>query len=50
VKAKPRSFDILSSFKITKGTGQHWSHPVIKEGRLYLRHGDALMVFDIARE
>jgi len=50
VKANPRSFDIVSSFKITKGTGQHWSHPVIKAGRLYLRHGDALMVFDIARE
>ena len=50
VNATPRSFDIVSSFEITKGTGQHWAHPVIKAGRLYLRHGDALMVHDIARE
>jgi outer membrane protein assembly factor BamB len=50
VDASPKSFDILSSFEITKGTGQHWAHPVIKAGRLYVRHGDALMVYDIARE
>jgi outer membrane protein assembly factor BamB len=50
VDATPSSFDILSSFEITKGTGQHWAHPVIKAGRLYLRHGDALMVYDIARK
>jgi outer membrane protein assembly factor BamB len=36
-----------SSFKITKGTKEHFSHPVIKNGILYQRHGDALMAFDI---
>ena len=50
VDASPTSFDIVSSFEITKGTGQHWAHPVIKAGRLYLRHGNALMVFDISRK
>jgi outer membrane protein assembly factor BamB len=37
----------LSSFKITKGTRHHFSHPVIYRGILYQRHGDALMAFDI---
>lgn len=50
VDASPDSFDILSSFEITEGTGQHWAHPVIKNGRLYVRHGDTLMVYDIARD
>ena len=50
MNASPGPFDILSSFEITKGTGQHWAHPVIKAGRLYIRHGDALMVYDIARK
>lgn len=50
VNATPGSFDVLSSFEVTKGTGQHWAHPVIRSGRLYLRHGDALMVYDIARK
>jgi outer membrane protein assembly factor BamB len=50
VDATPASFDIISSFEITKGTGRHWAHPVIKDGRLYLRHGDALMTFSINRD
>ena len=49
VKATPEKFDIVSSFKIPLGTGPHWSHPVISNGNLYVRHMDALMVFDINR-
>lgn len=37
----------LSSFKITKGTGHHFSHPVIYRGVLYQRRGQALMAYDI---
>ncbi|MFC2151721.1 PQQ-binding-like beta-propeller repeat protein [Bacteroidota bacterium] len=47
VKATPEKFDIISSFKIPLGTGPHWSHPVIKDGVLYIRHVDALMAYDI---
>lgn len=47
VDAKPSSFNLISSFRISKGTDQHWSHPVIHDGRLYLRHGNALMAFNI---
>lgn len=36
-----------SSFKITKGNREHFSHPVIKNGVMYQRRGDALMAFDI---
>jgi len=38
----------VSSFRVTRGTEQHFSHPVIYRGVLYLRHGDALMGFRIA--
>jgi outer membrane protein assembly factor BamB len=37
--------DIVSEFKITKGEGPFWAHPVISNGRLYIRHGDVLMVY-----
>ena len=37
----------LSSFKIKKGSGHHFSHPVIYEGILYQRRGNALMAYDI---
>ncbi len=38
---------IISSFKITKGTKEHFSHPVIKNGLLYIRHGKSLMAYKI---
>jgi len=47
VKASPKEFDIVSSFKITKGTDEHWAHPVICDGRLYIRHGETLMAYNV---
>lgn len=47
VKATPEKFDIVSRFKITMGTGQHWAHPVIYDGVLYVRHGESLMAYKI---
>jgi outer membrane protein assembly factor BamB len=47
VKPNPQKFDVISSFEITDGSGPHWAHPVIADGRLYVRHGDVLMVYDI---
>jgi hypothetical protein len=38
----------VSSFRITRGTKEHFSHPVIHNGVLYQRRGDALMAFDIS--
>jgi len=38
----------VSSFKITRGNKEHFSHPVIHKGVLYLRHGTVLMAFDIS--
>jgi outer membrane protein assembly factor BamB len=48
VKPNPQKFDVVSSFRVTKGSGPHWAHLVIKNGRLYIRHGEMLMVYDIA--
>jgi len=47
VKASPEKFEIVSSFRVTQGSGQYWAHPAISDGRLYIRHGDALMAYDI---
>jgi outer membrane protein assembly factor BamB len=50
VKPNPAKFEIISSFKVTEGSGEHWAHPVIHQGRLYIRHGNTLMAYDIARK
>ncbi|MFC2103906.1 PQQ-binding-like beta-propeller repeat protein [Bacteroidota bacterium] len=48
VKATPEEFKIVSSFKIPLGNGPYWSHPVIHNGILYVRHGKALMAYSIS--
>jgi outer membrane protein assembly factor BamB len=50
VRPSPEGFKIISSFRVTHGDGQHWAHPAISDGRLYIRHGDALMAYDIKAE
>jgi len=50
VKADPAGFELVSSFKVTLGQKEHWAHPVICGKRLYIRHGDVLMAFDISDE
>jgi hypothetical protein len=47
VKPNPEKFELFSSFKVTLGTDQHWAHPVIHRGVLYIRHGDALMAYKL---
>jgi outer membrane protein assembly factor BamB len=40
--------NIISSFTVPSGEGPHWAHLVIKDKKLYVRHGNSLMVYDIA--
>ena len=47
VKPNSQKLEVVSSFRITKGTGPYWAHPVINKGRLFVRHGDYLAVYSI---
>lgn len=47
VTPKRDAFEVVSQFKITKGEGPHWAHPVIVDGVLYIRHGSALMAYKV---
>lgn len=48
LKVNPEKFELVNSFKVTQGdVGPFWSHPVIHQGILYLRHSNALMAYDI---
>jgi outer membrane protein assembly factor BamB len=50
VRPNPQELDVISSFKIKEGSGPHWAHPVIDNGRLFVRHGDVMMVYDIGKK
>ncbi len=47
VKADPKEFKLLGETKVELGTEQHWAHPVIHQGILYVRHGEVLMAYKI---
>jgi len=43
----PDGLDVVSRFRVTEGRREHWAHPAIAGARLYIRHGDALVAYDI---
>jgi outer membrane protein assembly factor BamB len=47
VKISGGKMELVGNFKIDKGTKEHFSHPVISNGVLYIRHGNALMAYEI---
>ena len=47
VEPTPKEFKVVGTFRIDKGSGPHWTQPVIYKGVLYIRHGDVLMAFKI---
>jgi hypothetical protein len=50
VSANPSSFNVISKFQVPLGTDQHWSHPVISNGRFYVRHGNSLMAYNLKKK
>ena len=47
VEANTNGFKIAGQTKVELGSDQHWSHPVIDNGKLYLRHGNVLIAYKI---
>jgi len=47
INADPINMEVVSKFKITKGTKEHFAHPVIHDGKLYVRHGNTLQAFQL---
>jgi outer membrane protein assembly factor BamB len=48
VRPNPAEFEIVSTTSIDIGSGHHFAHPVIHEGRLFVRRGDGMIVFNIS--
>jgi len=49
VKPNPNKFEVISSFKVNKGSGMYWAHPMINDGKLFIRHGTFLLVYNIKK-
>ena len=47
VSYKEGQLESAAQFKVKEGTGHHFSHPVVADGVMYVRHGDALMAYQV---
>ena len=47
IEATPDAFKLKGKFTLATKNGKSWSHPVIHDGKLYLRDQNALLCYDI---
>jgi outer membrane protein assembly factor BamB len=47
VTADPSRFKVQSKTRVTLGSEQHWAHPMVHDGVLYVRHGKAIMAYKV---
>ena len=47
VNYKQGEMEIGGEFKVSGGNGHHFSHPVVANGIMYIRQGDALMAYRV---
>ena len=50
VECTPDAYKLKGAFKIAVKNGQSWSHPVIHDGKLYLRDHNDLVCYDITKK
>ena len=48
VRPSSRQCHLVSTFKVPLGDGSHWAHPVVSNGRLFIRHGNVLMCYAVS--
>lgn len=49
IRPTENNFELISSFQVSEKKNDYWGQPVIKNGRLYVRHNNSLFVYNIAR-
>jgi outer membrane protein assembly factor BamB len=51
IEASPKGYNPISSFQLPKGTSTPgWQHPVIQDGKLFIRGNDQLYCYDIKQK
>lgn len=48
VDPDPAKLTVAGEMKMEAGEGHHWSHPVVIDGKLLVRHGDVLHAYDVS--
>jgi len=49
VRPSSEGCEVICSFRpFEDAAGPYWAHPVVSDGRLYIRHGDTLQCYDVS--
>ena len=48
IEANPKGYKLVASFATPKSGGPAWAHPVILDGKLYLRWVDSLLCYELS--
>ena len=49
VQPDASGFKVISTFQVKEGSGPYFSHPTIYDGKLLIRHGDIVLIYDIKK-
>ncbi len=49
IEATPQAYHLKGTFRIPHNEAPSWPHPVVANGKLYLREGDWLLCYDVTR-
>lgn len=47
VKPEADKFLVTGTLQIKDGNGPDWAHPVISAGKMYIRHGEVILVYEL---
>lgn len=50
IKADPEKYELVSHFKLASVKGKSWPHPVIVDGKLFIRDQESLLCYDIKKK
>lgn len=49
IEATPKAYNLKGEFELASNNGRSWPHPVIHDGKLYLRDQGSLLCYDIKK-
>ncbi len=47
ISPDPGNMEVVGKFRMRKGEKEHFAHPVINNGKLYVRHGNVIQAYNI---
>lgn len=47
INYKDKKLNVTGTFRVKQGSKQHFSHPVIANGIMYIRHGNTLLAYNV---